>query len=47
MGFGVSIAGGCFIGNGLVMIVMMIWQGWIGFVFMIFGVWIVFWFVYV
>ncbi|SPX20013.1 inner membrane protein [Escherichia coli] len=30
MGFGASIAGGCSIGNGLVMTAMMTWQGWIG-----------------
>lgn len=35
MGFGASIAGGCSIGNGLVMTAMMTWQGWIGLVFMI------------
>ncbi len=34
MGFGASIAGGCSIGNGLVMTAMMTWQGWIGLVFM-------------
>lgn len=39
MGFGASIAGGCSIGNGLVMTAMMTWQGWIGLVFMILGVW--------
>ncbi len=38
MGFGASIAGGCSIGNGLVMTAMMTWQGWIGLVFMILGV---------
>ncbi len=35
MGFGASIAGGCSIGNGLVMTAMITWQGWIGLVFMI------------
>lgn len=39
MGFGASIAGGCSIGNGLVMTAMMTGQGWIGLVFMILGVW--------
>ncbi|SIW63212.1 putative transport system permease [Shigella sonnei] len=47
MGFGASIAGGCFIGNGLVMTAMMTWQGWIGLVFMILGVWTASWLVYV
>ncbi|EJI1714349.1 TPA: YeeE/YedE family protein, partial [Escherichia coli] len=47
MGFGASIAGGCSIGNGLVMTAMMTWQGWIGLVFMILGVWTASWLVYV
>lgn len=46
MGFGASIAGGCSIGNGLVMTAMMTWQGWIGLVFMILGVWTASWLVY-
>ena len=29
MGFGASLAGGCSIGNGLVMTAMMTWQGWV------------------
>ncbi|EPT9963828.1 YeeE/YedE thiosulfate transporter family protein, partial [Shigella flexneri] len=40
-------AGGCSIGNGLVMTAMMTWQGWIGLVFMILGVWTASWLVYV
>ncbi|EOS0226016.1 thiosulfate utilization transporter TsuA/YeeE [Escherichia coli] len=47
MGFGASIAGGCSIGNGLVMTAMMTWQGWVGLVFMILGVWTASWLVYV
>ena len=47
MGFGASIAGGCSIGNGLVMTAMMTWQGWIGLVFMILGVWCASWVLYV
>ena len=47
MGFGASIAGGCSIGNGLVMTAMMTWQGWVGLVFMIFGVWTASWIVYI
>lgn len=47
MGFGASIAGGCSIGNGLVMTAMMTWQGWIGLVFMILGVWSASWMLYV
>lgn len=39
MGVGASMAGGCSIGNGLVMTAMLTWQGWIGLVFMILGVW--------
>ncbi len=47
MGFGASIAGGCSIGNGLVMTAMMTWQGWIGLIFMILGVWTASWMLYV
>jgi len=47
MGFGASIAGGCSIGNGLVMTAMLTWQGWIGLVFMILGVWTASWRLYV
>lgn len=47
MGVGASAAGGCSIGNGLVMTAMMTWQGWIGLVFMILGVWTASWFLYV
>lgn len=47
MGFGASIAGGCSIGNGLVMTAMMTRQGWVGTVFMIFGVWTASWIVYI
>lgn len=47
MGFGASIAGGCSIGNGLVMTAMLTWQGWIGLVFMILGVWTASWMLYV
>jgi uncharacterized membrane protein YedE/YeeE len=47
MGIGASMAGGCSIGNGLVMTAMMTWQGWIGLVFMILGVWTASWFLYV
>lgn len=47
MGFGASIAGGCSIGNGLVMTAMLTWQGWIGLVFMILGVWTASWILYV
>lgn len=47
MGFGASIAGGCSIGNGLVMTAMMTWQGWVGLVFMILGVWAASWMLYV
>lgn len=39
MGFGASLAGGCSIGNGLVMTAMMTWQGWIALLFMILGTW--------
>lgn len=47
MGFGASIAGGCSIGNGLVMTAMLTWQGWIGLAFMILGVWTASWFLFV
>lgn len=47
MGFGASLAGGCSIGNGLVMTAMMTWQGWFALVFMILGVWFASYFVYV
>ncbi|WP_180552147.1 YeeE/YedE family protein, partial [Staphylococcus haemolyticus] len=39
MGFGAGLAGGCSIGNGLVMTAMMTWQGWISLGFMILGTW--------
>lgn len=47
MGVGASLAGGCSIGNGLVMTAMMTWQGWIALVFMILGVWVASYFVFV
>lgn len=47
MGFGASMAGGCSIGNGLVMTAMLTWQGWIGLVFMILGVWTASWFLFI
>lgn len=47
MGVGASLAGGCSIGNGLVMTAMMTWQGWIGLLFMILGVWTASYFVFV
>lgn len=47
MGFGASIAGGCSIGNGLVMTAVMTWQGWIGLIFMILGVWTASWYLFV
>ncbi|WP_152669090.1 YeeE/YedE family protein [Paenibacillus sp. DMB20] len=47
MGFGASWAGGCSIGNGLVMTAMMTWQGWVSLVFMILGTWTASYFVYV
>ncbi|TBL77481.1 YeeE/YedE family protein [Paenibacillus thalictri] len=47
MGFGASWAGGCSIGNGLVMTAMMTWQGWISLIFMILGTWTASYFVYV
>ncbi len=39
MGFGASLAGGCTIGNSLVMTAMMTWQGWTALIFTLFGVW--------
>jgi len=47
MGFGASLAGGCSIGNGLVMTAMMSWSGWIALVFMILGTWTASYFVFV
>ncbi|MEG6532071.1 YeeE/YedE family protein [Caldibacillus thermoamylovorans] len=47
MGIGASLAGGCNIGNGLVMTAMMTWQGWIGLLFIILGTWTASYFVYV
>ena len=47
MGFGASWAGGCSIGNGLVMTAMMTWQGWVALMFMILGTWTASYFVYV
>lgn len=47
MGFGASLAGGCSIGNGLVMTAMMTWQGWIGLGFMILGTWTASYFLFV
>jgi uncharacterized protein len=47
MGVGASLAGGCSIGNGLVMTAMMTWQGWVGLLFMILGVWTASYFVFV
>ncbi|MBA9026209.1 YeeE/YedE family protein [Peribacillus huizhouensis] len=47
MGFGASLAGGCSIGNGLVMTAMMTWQGWIALLFMILGTWTASYFVFV
>lgn len=47
MGFGASWAGGCSIGNGLVMTAMMTWQGWISLVFMILGTWTASYFVFI
>lgn len=39
-----SGAGGCSIGNGLVMTVILTWQGWVGLAFMILGVWTASWY---
>ncbi len=47
MGFGASIAGGCSIGNGLVMTAMITWQGWVGLTFIILGVWTASWYLFV
>ncbi|MFP7494669.1 YeeE/YedE family protein [Terribacillus saccharophilus] len=47
MGFGAALAGGCSIGNGLVMTAMMTWQGWISLGFMILGTWTASYFVFV
>ncbi len=47
MGFGASWAGGCSIGNGLVMTAMMTWQGWISLLFILLGTWTASYFVYV
>ncbi|GED33113.1 membrane protein [Brevibacillus centrosporus] len=47
MGFGASLAGGCSIGNGLVMTAMMTWQGWVSLSFIILGTWTASYFVYV
>lgn len=47
MGIGASLAGGCSIGNGLVMTAVMTWQGWVGLIFMILGTWTASYFVYV
>ncbi len=47
MGFGASLAGGCSIGNGLVMTAMMTWQGWISLLFMILGTWTASYFIFV
>lgn len=47
MGFGASLAGGCSIGNGLVMTAMMTWQGWVSLLFMILGTWTASYFVFI
>ena len=47
MGFGASLAGGCSIGNALVMTSMMTWQGWTALVFMVLGTWTASYFVFV
>jgi uncharacterized protein len=47
MGFGASLAGGCSIGNGLVMTAMMTWSGWVALLFMILGTWTATYFVFV
>ncbi|MFJ5624360.1 YeeE/YedE thiosulfate transporter family protein [Peribacillus loiseleuriae] len=47
MGFGASLAGGCSIGNGLVMTAMMTWQGWVALLFMMLGTWTASYFVFV
>src|SRR5699024_347459 len=47
MGFGASLAGGCSIGNGLVMTAMMTWQGWVSLLFIILGTWTASYFVFI
>ena len=47
MGFGASLAGGCSIGNGLVMTAMMTWQGWTSLLFIILGTWTASYFVFI
>lgn len=47
MGFGATLAGGCSIGNGLVMTAMMTWSGWITLSFMILGTWTASYFVFI
>ncbi|QQZ08956.1 YeeE/YedE family protein [Heyndrickxia vini] len=47
MGFGASLAGGCSIGNGLVMTAMMTWQGWVSLLFIILGTWTASYFIFV
>ncbi|MER1957266.1 MAG: YeeE/YedE family protein [Solibacillus sp.] len=47
MGLGASLAGGCSIGNGLVMTSMMTWSGWVALTFMILGTWTASYFVFV
>lgn len=47
MGFGASLAGGCSIGNGLVMTAMMTWQGWFSLLFIILGTWTASYFVFI
>lgn len=47
MGFGASLAGGCSIGNGLVMTAMMTWQGWTSLLFIVLGTWTASYFVFV
>jgi len=47
MGFGASLAGGCTIGNSLVMTAMMTWQGWVALLFTVIGVWFASYFLYV
>ncbi len=47
MGTGASLAGGCTIGNSLVMTAMMTWQGWTALIFTLGGVWVASYFLYV
>lgn len=47
MGFGATLAGGCTIGNSLVMTAMMTWQGWTALLFTIIGVWTASYFLFV